>query len=590
MKNPSVKIPQRHLTADLVLCLVFFLQISTCLIIAGCSKNYDKEPTSSKNVEESKRAEEKELAKKEAKAETATTIQYALRSHNARKQEEKVKEEKAATIVQNALRDHNARKQEERVKEEKAATIIQNALRDHNASKEEAERNNAATIIQNALRDHNARKQEERERAATTIQHVLRDHNARKEEAERNNAATIIQHAIRDHSVNKQEERERAATTIQHVLRDHNARKQESAERTRIEAEELAKKKAEAATTIQYALRDHNARKQESAERTRIEAEELAKKKAEAATTIQYALRDHNTNKQSEREQAATIIQHALRDHNTRKSSGGQALLNSADEDDGRIKDEDNSWTEDEDNSWTEDDFSNYSGNIAEENSGSTKIDSRSCLPSWAMRKYIIENLPGFEASEATFNTGGVDRPRFFYKKEVGRSERMVCIALAHNKRENDAGAEKSGERSLQVVLNDINEYLAIRPSSAETPTSILIPLQQISKKHWTLLEIHVSASLEGGVAATHYDSKRLLSFSRTKDTLFSNAGERITAWVQEAFSTESKVEFKYCGEQGVNDCINCGRYTLIRLRRLLDPETPELSLEEINRSLNGEE
>ncbi|MFM2428491.1 MAG: hypothetical protein RL012_375 [Bacteroidota bacterium] len=508
MKNPSVKIPQRHLTADLVLCLVFFLQISTCLIIAGCSKNYDKEPTSSKNLEESKRAEEKELAKKEAKAETATTIQYALRGHNANKQEERVKEEKAATIIQNALRDHNARKQEER------------------------------------------------ERAATIIQNPLRDHNARKEEAERNNAATIIQHALRDHSVNKQEERERAATTIQHVLRDHNARKQESAERTR------------------------------------IEAEELAKKKAEAATTIQYALRDHNTNKQSEREQAATIIQHALRDHNTRKSSGGQALLNSADEDDGRSKDEDNSWTEDEDNSWTEDDLSNYSGNIAEENSGSTKINSQSCLPSWAMRKYIIENLPGFEASEATFNTGGVDRPRFFYKKEVGRSERMVYIALAHNKRENDAAAEESGERSLQVVLDDIKKDLAERKTTTQPlpSTSILIPLQQISKKHWTLLEIHVSASLEGGVAATHYDSKRLLSFSRTKDTLFSNAGKRITAWVQEAFSTESKVEFKYCGEQGVNDCINCGRYTLIRLRRLLDPETPELSLEEINRSLNGEE
>ena len=256
---------------------------------------------------------------------------------------------------------------------------------------------------------------------------------------------------------------------------------------------------------------------------------------------------------------------------------GSQSLLNSASKEHaGEIKDE----TEDEDD-----------GRIPtivteKEKSVSANLHAKSCLGSSEMRQYIAGELPDFKESKSTFPVGSVTKPKFFYDATEKR-----YIALAHNKDESDTEAVKGGERGLSEVLNDIKNDLDSRSSSAKIPTRILIPLQQISKGHWTLLAINTQASGTGPTTATHYDSKGRFSASRAKDMLASKAQRRITKWVQGAFSTKNKVKFEYCGEQGMLDFHNCGRYVLIKLRGLLDPGATKLSIDDINKSLyRGEE
>ena len=201
----------------------------------------------------------------------------------------------------------------------------------------------------------------------------------------------------------------------------------------------------------------------------------------------------------------------------------------------------------------------------------------------------VIETF-GFKESGETFQTGGVERSVFFYKEEEDCNlTKRTYIALAHDEEPDASNVQFSGERSIQTVLQTITTHLQHRDN--EGTTNILIPLQQIRKGHWTLLAINTQASGTGPTTATHYDSKGRFSASRAKDMLASKAQRRITKWVQGAFSTKNKVKFEYCGEQGMLDFHNCGRYVLIKLWGLLDPGATKLSIDDINKSLyRGEE
>lgn len=130
-------------------------------------------------------------------------------------------------------------------------------------------------------------------------------------------------------------------------------------------------------------------------------------------------------------------------------------------------------------------DYDGSFDNADEESGRSTVIIPSQRLNSAAMRKYIVTALD-FEASEETFETGGVKRPVFFHKKEDGKPTKRTYIALANNRDPGDRESQTSGEQSISIVLQTIKDDLG----SHKGMTRILIPLQQIGKEHWTLLTI----------------------------------------------------------------------------------------------------
>ena len=235
---------------------------------------------------------------------------------------------------------------------------------------------------------------------------------------------------------------------------------------------------------------------------------------------------------------------------------------------------------------------SDSSDNAYEEPGRSTTIAPSEALKSEDMRA-VIETF-GFKESGETFQTGGVERSVFFYKEEEDCNlTKRTYIALAHDEEPDASNVQLSGERSIQTVLQTITTHLQHRDN--EGTTNILIPLQQISKGHWTLLAITSKPSGKPesnklSVTATHYDSKGQFSLSHIIDIMTPQGLERIKNAVKEYFSTKT-VKCKYVGTQGLLDHHNCGRYVLIKLRGLLDPGATKLSIDDINRSLyRGEE
>jgi hypothetical protein len=138
-------------------------------------------------------------------------------------------------------------------------------------------------------------------------------------------------------------------------------------------------------------------------------------------------------------------------------------------------------------------------------------------------------------------------------------------------------------------VLKDIKTHLESKTENNEAFIKILIPLQQIDKKHWTLLAIDLSVLTANNETATHDDSKGLISRSYIRDISAPASMDRIKKWVQNSFPNIKEVDCQYCNAQGLWDSHNCGRYTLIKLYSLLNPKAQGLFLEAINKLLNGE-
>jgi hypothetical protein len=313
--------------------------------------------------------------------------------------------------------------------------------------------------------------------------------------------------------------------------------------------------------------------------------ETAKRERTETATIVQYAVEAYNVREEEVEREIAATTQHAVRDRNVRK----EAITAESEErtEVGSTVRTDSGRTQilDEDDGFLLDDVDHTSSNVSKETGSAAKIDPTSRLGSSELRRYIVSELLDFKASEATLDFGNTGRPIFFYKEDAGPNKERVYIALAHNSDFDDLATAKGGERRLSKVLEDIKKHLGDVPSY-----SILIPLQQTSKAHWTLLEIKKSTSLAASVSVTHYDSKSRCSLSYLRDISTTKAWPRIKKCVQKTFSVEFKLKRVYDDKQGFWDFHNCGRYVLIKLRHLLDPEAKALSLENIDRSLNREE
>ena len=196
--------------------------------------------------------------------------------------------------------------------------------------------------------------------------------------------------------------------------------------------------------------------------------------------------------------------------------------------------------------------------------------------------RYVITQLNGFSQSKAAFESGGVDKNNFFYKND-SISGQKTYISLAHDEKGNDAQKTRCGERSISIVLAEIEKLISDQGRNNTENSKILILLPQIEKAHWTLLEINTNPS-----SAQNHDSKGSVSLSRTVDFLSKkSAVERV---VSEKFEVEMK--YQYGGTQGVSDHHNCGRYALIQLKKLIGSTTSDESkneLEDINRILCGQ-
>ena len=211
-------------------------------------------------------------------------------------------------------------------------------------------------------------------------------------------------------------------------------------------------------------------------------------------------------------------------------------------------------------------------------------------LNSSHMRTFISQL--GFRESEGTFPVGTSKKCKFFYKKGDS-SQGKVYIALAHNKEKGHAEAQTSGENSLSTVLEKIKKdieknLITNETDNSKAPIKLLIPLQQISKKHWVLLELEVDiSSLTAGKATVkHYDPKGKFSVSCAKDYWTSEARKRIKKWVQATFKDTREEDFKipeYTRKQGASDSINCGRYVLKKLFELLKQENHVMSIKDVN-------
>ena len=70
-----------------------------------------------------------------------------------------------------------------------------------------------------------------------------------------------------------------------------------------------------------------------------------------------------------------------------------------------------------------------------------------------------------------------------------------MYVALARNREPGDLKTQKSGVQSICTVLQEIKNDLENDDCNGVTKT--LMPLQQLDKKHWTLLEITSPPSRE---------------------------------------------------------------------------------------------
>jgi len=228
------------------------------------------------------------------------------------------------------------------------------------------------------------------------------------------------------------------------------------------------------------------------------------------------------------------------------------------------------------------------------------KADKR--LASTHMRGFIESQfmtfLKGFKESEDTFSRGGIVKHTFFFREDDTSGDRTY-IALANDYPEDGQSIKYvgSGEQSISIVLSAIKNDLEKAQDNGSN-TQILIPLQQITKEHWVLLEIVLRSdnkptSNTDMITAQCYDSKGKVSGSYWHDSLLGSNRRRIdyvNACVKEQFDVNT--EWIYEGTQAHRDDHNCGRHTLIKMGALLRLKNALGSIEGINKILTsgGEE
>jgi hypothetical protein len=529
------------------------------LIIAGCSKNHDDSTT---------------------ETEVPTTVQATFINPNVRKAS--IAREEAAITIQKALRKHQAVQKIKQKKDEAAR---------EEAERKAREKEEAAIIIQKALRKHHAvQNLKQAKEKATKIQALVRGKLTRealakqKEEAARAEAERA---AIEKEEREAREKKEAAETTIQKEERDNNLRIEKKTNGNASGPKEIPKGNSTSYTSDLSDGKDDTSSIEGDHTKTTDAPFDAKTKEDPNSEEGQRAIRDKALSPLNSNPEDLATLNNATPDQAGK--IGRQVLTKEVPKKGYREKKEGyrekKDETEDEEDSFSIVDSINLPNNVTEGNDASTKIEPTALLASAALRQYITKKLPDFKAAKDTFEVGGVNRPVSFYKeKEDVHPKERKYIALAHDKEENNPEAQTSGERSLSIVLKDIKTHLESKTGNNEASIKILIPLQQIRKKHWTLLEIDLSNQ-----SATHYDSKGICSASFLKDQSTSKIKQRIKEWVKEVFPNVGEVDFKYDNTQGLCDNHNCGRYTLIKLHSLLNPEAKILSLDDINKSLNGE-
>ncbi len=649
---------RRHLTTAVVY-VACFLNIVPCLMITGCSQHLDTKPTSSQSVDapiKTEQAAREDAARVIAKHNTAaTTIQKALRDYNVRKQSTAKAdaeivaraEETAATTIQKALRDYNVRKQSTAKAdaeivaraEETAATTIQKTFRKYQAVQKLKQERENATKIQALVRGKLTRDDlTERHTAAADIQSVFRGYNVRA-------AAEIVRKEEVKGDVSGSEAVPEGSTTYctSDLSDDEDGTNNTTDGHTQAayvvyNGETIAKKgiyqtpergiRGNTLITASIAERDANSEEgrakirdvvlnlvgsdsktiEDSKDVTPARARNHGRQMLKKLASMERAGKSPNETKDEDDNWSTTDCKHAY----------GDLVREHAKDSTDETEDEDSSWsiadynhayrdfakecaenstdeTDDRDDDWSTTDDSDTSDNDTRSTDGYTNIPFDARLSSMHMRGYITKNFPDFAPSVDSFEAGGIRKPIFFCKEDVGRRKEKVYIAFAHNQENDSEQALTSGEESLQTVLEYIKRDLKDENRNPKAPIRLLIPLQQIRKEHWTLLEIKIASLLESHAAATHYDSKGKRSFSYARDFRpMSNAPARINTWVREFLdnrngSKKKVVAFKYDGVQPFIDSKNCGRFVLIKLHSLLDPGAQRLSIDDINKVLNAE-
>ena len=249
-------------------------------------------------------------------------------------------------------------------------------------------------------------------------------------------------------------------------------------------AQQEFKKKNEAATKLQAHFREYKARKE-----TKHRAEEERKRQEEEA---KRAAADKVAQGRKKQEEAANKLQAHYREYKARKEcEKKEEEHDDIDATEHSITTTDNDSLDD--TKWAGIYTSNQN-NVATGLGTINTVDPKNRLNAGNMRNFIKEHL-NFKASTTQFEAGGLEKPVFYY--DDSNSEEMVYVALAHNRdpsklapqdktnRTYQTCGEQDVAATLQVVIEDF------KSNTDRRTAKILMPLQQIGKEHWVLLDIN---------------------------------------------------------------------------------------------------
>jgi myosin heavy subunit len=363
-----------------------------------------------------------------------------------------------------------------------------------------------------------------------------------------------------------------------------------------------------------------NKKYKEAATKFQAEISEYAERKKlstakEAATKIQTAYRKYTAEKKyKEAKEAATKIQTAYRKCAAEKkykeatktqAKNREALvhrraaqLHVHNDDAGRAlqKVEDSEWIEAAQLHVSKDAnegaFQNNNSGNASGTSPIIEAKDSDPLTSSHMRQFIEKYhfTAEFEKSEKKFKVGGSTPKCTFYYKQDDELKHCIYIACANDSAEENYTTSyiTSGEQSIDIVLKAVQEHYKEMENYHKR---IFILLQQLSREHWTILNINVNLDRHN-TSAIHYDSRgKFVSTCANTFNAFSNllrdkekqsGNSCIETTLQNCFSKDV-YQSEATGTQKFWDNHNCGRYALLKLINLLEPDPSIKSIDEIN-------
>ncbi|MHA7877710.1 MAG: hypothetical protein ACX93T_02155 [Bacteroidota bacterium] len=199
-------------------------------------------------------------------------------------------------------------------------------------------------------------------------------------------------------------------------------------------------------------------------------------------------------------------------------------------------------------------------------------------LNSGDLRKYIIDNIVRrdiFRETSETFEVGGIKKALFFYK-DIDSDLKRIYIALANTievENSHSITAIASGEQSIDIVLEKIKNDFSHNEKLSSA--RILMPLQQLGRKHWVLMDIKIEKTTDENAlntTAVYYDSKNRFLGELT-NMCFKKDISVIKNAVKTYFDAEQVISI-YSGSQFFLDTEHCGHYTLKMLEeRLVEKE-----------------